>query len=235
MFYDRSGFIMTFNVNNDGYFVKNVKKFVHASGEVVSRLLGIHVIIATMFHKESYQDGLTVDHINRDRQDNCISNLRWATAKEQRENQHREQQQTMVPFDGQNLPNEVWKELSIASRFYVDADFSRYLISNYCRVLRKDGNMLVSIHHNARGYTLVSVNQKSYFNYKLGCMVFENKLWHYLMEKGVPLENIEVDHRGRHDETYIDTTEAGEYCANPQKWYEEKILAVEATRKRKRK
>ena len=54
------------------------------------------------------------------------------------------------------------------------------------------------------------------------------------MEKGVLLKNIEVDHRGRLDETYIDTDEAGEYCADPQKWYAEKIEAVEAMRKRKR-
>ena len=55
-----------------------------------------------------------------------------------------------------------------------------------------------------------------------------------VQEKGVLLRNIEVDHRGRLDETYIDTEEADEYCANLQKWYAEKIEAVEAMKKRKR-
>ena len=95
--------------------------------------------------------------------------------------------------------------------------------------------MLISISHDRKGYTNVSIKGKKIANYRLGCMVFETALWDFLLSKGVPLRKIQVDHRGSLDDTYIHIEEANGYCANPQKWYEEKILAVEATRKRKRK
>ena len=79
-------------------FVKRVNEFVHASGKVISDVIGIHIILATMFLKDTYRRGLTVDHINRNRQDNRIINLRWATRREQSENQRRGQRQKMVPF-----------------------------------------------------------------------------------------------------------------------------------------
>ena len=42
-----------------------------------------HIIITRTFHGEPKSADLTVDHINRDRADNRVVNLRWATRKQQ--------------------------------------------------------------------------------------------------------------------------------------------------------
>lgn len=49
------------------------------------RLYSVHRLICEAFH-DNPENKPTVDHINRVRDDNRASNLRWATAKEQRDN-----------------------------------------------------------------------------------------------------------------------------------------------------
>jgi hypothetical protein len=57
-------------------------------------------------------DGYTVDHIDRDRGNNTVANLRWATKSQQCINQKRERpaEGHLKPDDNQtNLPGEQWK------------------------------------------------------------------------------------------------------------------------------
>ena len=46
----------------------------------------LHQIILQTFMPDGIADGVCVDHMNKDRLDNSIANLRWATRKEQNEN-----------------------------------------------------------------------------------------------------------------------------------------------------
>lgn len=49
----------------------------------------VHVIVAWAFLGEPPFEGATIDHINRDKSDNRVENLQWASMKEQRANQER--------------------------------------------------------------------------------------------------------------------------------------------------
>ena len=53
----------------------------HVTGK--SKYIPVHRLIALSFLGEPPDIGMSVDHINRDRSDNRLSNLRWATQKQQ--------------------------------------------------------------------------------------------------------------------------------------------------------
>lgn len=57
-------------------------------GAPVGKSVSIHILVATTFIPTSeYTDSMTIDHINQKRDDNTLTNLRFATKKEQRANQ----------------------------------------------------------------------------------------------------------------------------------------------------
>ena len=64
--------------NDEGY-VKN--KFYDDEGN--RKMIATHVIVTRAFLDEPESDNLTPDHINRERADNRVVNLRWATREQQ--------------------------------------------------------------------------------------------------------------------------------------------------------
>jgi len=63
----------------------------------------VHVLVATAFIGPKPSDRHTVDHINRDKSDNRVQNLRWATPSEQhanRDNPFKRQSRRMVEAKG---------------------------------------------------------------------------------------------------------------------------------------
>lgn len=88
----------------------------------------------------------SVDHIDRNRRNNVVSNLRWATAKEQARNR-----QEINPGKncGQSTPSEQWKQI-----VYGDVEFLHpYRISNLGRVELKYRKSTGSRHTS--GYRVV--------------------------------------------------------------------------------
>ena len=66
--------------NGSGYKIVGLHKNCKPKNFYVHRLLGIHYL-------ENPENKPTIDHINRIRDDNRVENLRWATRKEQIQNQ----------------------------------------------------------------------------------------------------------------------------------------------------
>jgi len=57
-------------------------------GAPIGKSMSIHILVATTFiPKTEYTDSMTIDHINQKRDDNTLTNLRFATKEEQRANQ----------------------------------------------------------------------------------------------------------------------------------------------------
>jgi len=233
VFYSKSGHKK--NIRDcGGYKYIKVNNFRHVSGEVKSGEIGVHDMLGSMFlPPNTFEKGKTIDHRNRNRSDNRLTNLRWATGSEQSENQTRHKTGKRELYNENNLPGEVWRPLTIANIIEKEADFREYYISNYCRVRKK--NVMKKISTNKSGYTRVNINQRQFRNYRLASMVFETVLWQYLLDKGE--QRIDVDHRRGVDETFLNLDECERNAADPADWYQKHVLAVreEATsRKRKR-
>ena len=67
------------SITNKGYYRLPLCKY----GEI--KYFHIHRLVAEAFIPNP-ENKPTVDHINRDKLNNCLDNLRWATYKEQRAN-----------------------------------------------------------------------------------------------------------------------------------------------------
>jgi hypothetical protein len=71
--------IMKISINKDGYLLAGLK----INGKQYTKV--VHRLVLKTFGPEQPPD-TTVDHINRDRTDNRIENLRWATKQQQSDN-----------------------------------------------------------------------------------------------------------------------------------------------------
>ena len=73
-------------MDHQGYF--------HYSGKLV------HILIMELFGDDKKSNDYTIDHINRNKSDNSILNLRWATKSEQCLNTHRNRNLQITQWNG---------------------------------------------------------------------------------------------------------------------------------------
>jgi len=78
----RSGYILKESISN-GYIRKQLKN----DGNFYKNIT-IHVLVAKMFLEIPIVKNMTVDHIDRNKTNNDITNLRWATRSEQNKNRY---------------------------------------------------------------------------------------------------------------------------------------------------
>src|SRR5437763_336392 len=79
----------------------------------------VHDLVAKIFHPHDDYTGLTVDHINGVRDDNHVSNLRWATAKERTDNRKRllsEYNRVINQYDINGNFIARWESLEVAAK-----------------------------------------------------------------------------------------------------------------------
>jgi len=80
VFSKKSNKFLKESTNKDGYKQLSLWKDRKEKKFKIHRLIGIHYI-------RNPENKETIDHINRNRSDNRVENLQWATRKEQSENQ----------------------------------------------------------------------------------------------------------------------------------------------------
>ena len=106
----------------------NGYRFIMCKGKKFS----VHSIVAELFLQPKPSDSHTIDHINRDRSDNRIENLRWANKSEQRENQSRSSpKQQCLPVLVRHV---IWDDNTPSLRFESCLQVSKYLDLTPCTV-----------------------------------------------------------------------------------------------------
>mgnify|MGYP002621693445 CR=1 FL=1 len=125
----------------DGYDI--VSPF-NDQGKVIRILL--HRLIAFAFLDNPEQKP-TVDHIDRNKDNNHVLNLRWATHGEQQVNKKHGPKTHSEKYTG-NLPNEEWVSVP-----YIE--WKDIYVSNLGRIVRKDGRLLIGSVKN--GYRSITI------------------------------------------------------------------------------
>ena len=80
----KAGYVFSARPNSEGYVYNG---FYDDEGNYNS--MSVHGIVSRAFLDEPKSANLTVDHINRERADNRVANLRWATKEQQAANSNR--------------------------------------------------------------------------------------------------------------------------------------------------
>ena len=96
--------------NNFGYITNTIK-----DNDGVARTFSRQQIVAQTFLLDSFEEGMTVDHINRVRHDNRLENLRWSTTKQQIRNQTRKIHK-IIAID--NHPYQLFQRVIEDQRLY---------------------------------------------------------------------------------------------------------------------
>ena len=103
-----------------------------------SKMISAHVIVARAFLGEPKSRDLTVDHINRERADNRLVNLRWATNKQQSANSDKSNHgpigQPVIQYTMDMEEIKTWPNITDAAK---ELGISRCNISGVCRGDRK--------------------------------------------------------------------------------------------------
>lgn len=126
---DKTGHIMTKTLTKGGYLTV---KLTH-DGKSGNKF--VHILVAEAFLIKPDKN-MSVDHINRDRINNCIGNLRWATPKDQSLNRKKKAPKSMMVRQ-MNEKGEVMKVWNSASEAAELGGFSKTGIRQSCRTKGK--------------------------------------------------------------------------------------------------
>ena len=107
----------------------------------------VHILVTSAFYGVSEVPGTSVDHINRDRSDNRLVNLRYFTAKQQANNRNHSTTRTgkrVCQYDTQGNLVRIWNKIKAAKRAEqasrrarVARGLKRSKISDVCRGQRE--------------------------------------------------------------------------------------------------
>ena len=115
-----------------------------------TKTIGVHILIASTFLPNPEQKP-TVNHINKNKHDNSLVNLEWATYKEQVDHHLSfkiEEYRHMPKYDTTVIDNEIWKEIQ---------DHPNYHVSNHGRLRNPNGKVLMG--HVSNGYIDFRIGQ----------------------------------------------------------------------------
>ena len=125
----KSGYIFSDLPSSAGYVVS-----IFYDDEGKTKMISVHVIVARAFLGEPKSYYLTVDHINRDRSDNRLVNLRWATKKQQAANSDKSKcspkGQPVIQYTVDMEEIKTWPNITTAAK---ELGICRSSISGVCR------------------------------------------------------------------------------------------------------
>lgn len=172
------GKLIPYSVDRDGK-VRNLRTGKFLSGSVLhsyqyinfrwdgkQKNKAVHKLVAEAFLEKPDKKSL-VDHIDGDRLNNKIENLRWVTAKENANNIHLERTPEKPKiqeyiFTKEDFSNEIWKE------------YLGYEISNLGRVKGRSGKILKGAKLDC-GYISYTINNKSVLGHLLVWKAFKGE------------------------------------------------------------
>ena len=143
--YDLKGKMISLSPSKvNGYVYVNL----HQDGKRTRTM--VHVLVAEAFLGER-PDGMVVDHINRLRNDNRASNLRWVTVSENCTNKsYRSKAPKTTSYtkdcDFESLPNEYWKAID---------GYEDYAVSSLGRVFSLKSHKVLTQGKHTGGYCQV--------------------------------------------------------------------------------
>lgn len=140
-------------------------RYINLRQDGMNKNRAVHRLVAEAFIPNP-ENKPYVDHIDGERLNNDISNLRWATELENAQNKHLEKTPESPKFDEivftqEELDNEIWKE-------YKDTG---YLVSNLGRV-RGIKNKILSGTRLMSGYISYSLSRENLLGHLLVWMTF---------------------------------------------------------------
>lgn len=196
--------------NNGNLYWRNIllQDIVNDYGYVVNKLkdnndkyyiIFRHQLVAQTFLMDSFQEGLTVDHINNNRKDNRVENLRWATAKIQANNKIRKKIKikktnyaykkvqkylNLIENQEEYFINNITPNFNVHSYKYLHILYNLYDIIKNNKISNDD---LLNIY--AKEFSGDINNRSEFFNF------YYDKIKKYKEDKGILLiENNDYSH-----------------------------------------
>ena len=126
--------------------------------DLIHKTFVVHRLVAKEFIDNS-ENKPTVDHIDKNKQNNCVSNLRWATHKEQNSNKNipkRKYGNTLSIWridKNTNEKLELYNSLRYASEWIINNNLSKIKNNNYKSVMSKISSVAKNKIHCNQGNT----------------------------------------------------------------------------------